>query len=64
MADSHADHVESIFLTIAHKLKASKPMMVGTNEGAQGVQLHHAEPHDPSNPNNLEDSNNGSACAC
>lgn len=25
--DSESDHVESIFLTLAHKLKSSKPMM-------------------------------------
>lgn len=33
-ADSECDHVESIFLTLAHKLRASKPMMPASSLGS------------------------------
>ncbi|EJW82252.1 hypothetical protein WUBG_06837 [Wuchereria bancrofti] len=32
LADTEADHVESIFMTLVHKLQQSKPMHVQTNE--------------------------------
>lgn len=35
LADSEADHVESIFMTLVHKLRQSKPMHVQTVEERQ-----------------------------
>lgn len=35
--DSHANHVDSIFMTLAHKLKASKPMMTASPSGPGGM---------------------------
>lgn len=32
LADSEADHVESIFMTLVHKLQQSKPMHVQSDE--------------------------------
>lgn len=32
LADSESDHVESIFLTLVHKLRQSKPMHVQSTE--------------------------------
>lgn len=32
LADTEADHVESIFMTLVHKLQQSKPMHVQTDE--------------------------------
>lgn len=43
--ESLANHVESIFMTLAHKLKASKPMM-GPATGAEAppaIVLHRAD---------------------
>jgi len=42
MDDSHANHVDSIFMTLAHKLKASKPMMnpMTTEETPPAIMLH------------------------
>lgn len=34
-ADSEADHVESIFLTLLHKLQQSKPMHVQSQDERQ-----------------------------
>jgi len=31
-ADSEADHIEAIFMTLVHKLRHSKPMHVQSNE--------------------------------
>jgi Ras-related protein Rab-33B len=43
--DSHANHVESIFMTLAHKLRASKPMMGPslTEDVLPSVVLHRAD---------------------
>lgn len=35
LADSEADHVESIFMTLVHKLKEAKPMLVGQTNQAK-----------------------------
>lgn len=35
LADSEADHVESIFMTLVHKLRQCKPMHVQTTEERQ-----------------------------
>lgn len=32
LADSEADHVEAIFMTLVHKLRHSKPMHVQTDQ--------------------------------
>lgn len=44
--DSQANHVDSIFLTLAHKLKASKPLMgpmLTTDDGVPAIVLHRAD---------------------
>jgi len=66
--DSHANHIESIFITLAHKLKASKPMMKddsgwpGTEQIPPAVVLHRIDvSYIDRSPT---DSNHGSSCSC
>lgn len=49
MDESESDHIEAIFLTLAHKLKSSKPMMTVSpwnadhgRDWSRGVNLRHA----------------------
>lgn len=48
--DSRSDHVEGIFLTLAHKLKNSKPMMPRQD---RDVRLLHREGDDEEDNNGL-----------
>jgi len=43
--DSHANHIDSIFMTLAHKLKASKPLMgpMPNEADVPAVVLHRAD---------------------
>ncbi|KAK4323013.1 hypothetical protein Pmani_006250 [Petrolisthes manimaculis] len=41
--DNDCDHVESIFMTLAHKLKASKPMMTPSPQQFPSQDLHRAD---------------------
>ena len=66
-ADEKCDHVEAIFLTLAHKINANKLLFKsrdGNNDasgnGNQGDQ--DVVKVDASNANNQEDDNGGSWC--
>jgi Ras-related protein Rab-33B len=62
--DSQANHVESIFMTLAHKLKASKPMMGPTSETPPSIVLHRADVAGVEHSSNPEDAVNNSSCMC
>lgn len=60
--DSESDHVEAIFLTLAHKLKNAKPMMPLAVFHRRTLELKSSEAIKPMHP--IIDNETESLCAC
>ena len=63
-ADEKCDHVEAIFLTLAHKINANKLLFKSRdgNDANQSQGDQDVVKVDASNANNQEDDNGGSCC--
>ena len=64
LADSEADHVESIFLTLVHKLRQSKAMHVQSSEerSNRGQQKILLKAHEAENLRGEEEEDEGGIC--
>ncbi|CAL4065057.1 unnamed protein product, partial [Meganyctiphanes norvegica] len=62
--DSDCDHVEAIFMTLAHKLKAAKPMMPINPIAFPPEEMHRAQVVSIDRVRNGEDVEQNSSCYC
>lgn len=62
--DSDCDHVEAIFLTLAHKLKAAKPMMPISPSQFPDQHIHRAHIESVGRERNGIEVNNSETCYC
>lgn len=62
--DSDCDHVEAIFLTLAHKLKAAKPMMPISPSQFPAEHIHRAQVESVGRERNGIEVNGSDSCYC